>query len=211
MPELDHNFFPLPPKGVKDINKTQFVKQADVVMLIFLLSDLFSLETKRKNFRFYEDRTLHQSSLSAAIHSIVGAEAGDITKAYRYFEMSAYADLKNIYGNTKDGIHAASLGGTLQAVINGFAGMRIKRGVLSFNPHLPPEWRKVRFSIRFRGFDIAADISDAKVCLYPHSARKTDTLQVRVYGALHTIEANRKSAFSKKLKKKQYCETVEFY
>ncbi len=211
LPELDHHSLPLAPTGIRNLDKTQYVKQADVVMALFLLSDIFSLKTKKKNYLFYESRTLHQSSLSTSIHAVIGAEVGEITKAYRYFEIATYADLRNIYGNTKDGIHAASLGGTLQALTNGFVGMRIKKGILSFNPQLPPEWKKLKFSIKFRGFDISVNIYEDKVNLYLHSRRKTDRLQVRVYGILHTLRANKKISFLQKHKKKLPSETVEFY
>ena len=129
----------------------------------------------------------------------------------RYFEISAFADLKNIYGNTQDGIHAASLGGTLQAVINGFAGMHISKGILSFDPQLPPGWKRIRMPIKFRGFDISVDIDKTNVSLNPSSSRKTDKLPVRVYGVLHTLKANKKISFSRKIKKKPSYEAVEFY
>ncbi len=201
LPELDSHSLPVYPADIRNIGNTQYVKQADVVMILFLLSDLFSLKTKQKNYLFYEKRTLHKSSLSASIHAIIGAETGDKNKAYHYFKTSVYTDLINIYSNTNMGIHAASLGGAWQDVINGFAGMRIKRGILSFNPHLPSEWKRIKFSVKFRGLDILVDASEGKINLFFHSKRKTDQLQVRAYGILHTLNANRKVGFYRKRKK----------
>ncbi len=211
LPELNHHSLPLYPQGVRNIGKTQFVKQADVVMILFLLSDFFSFETKRKNYLFYEKRTLHKSSLSASIHAAVGAEVGEEHKACHYFEIATYADLKNIYGNTDTGIHAASLGGVWQALINGFAGMKIKKGILSFDPRLPSIWKNIKFSIKFRGYDILVDINEEKINLYFYSIRKTDQLPIRVYGIPRILPANKKVSFSKKYKKKITYDTKGLY
>jgi trehalose/maltose hydrolase-like predicted phosphorylase len=180
-------------------------------MILYILSDFFSLETKQKNYRYYESRTLHKSSLSATIHALVGAEVGEEHKACYYFDIASHADLKNVYGNTGDGIHAASLGGVWQALIHGFAGMRIRRGILSFSPQLPSEWKKIKFSFKFKGYDISADIGQEKVSLYFSSKRKTDQLPVRVYRVLHTLQANKKVSFHKKRKKKIAYDTRGLY
>jgi kojibiose phosphorylase len=211
LPELDHHSLPVYPNNIRDIKSTQYVKQADVVMILFILSDLFSLEAKRKNYLFYESRTLHKSSLSASIHALVSAELGLEHKAYHYFDIATHTDLKNVYGNTADGIHAASLGGVWQALIHGFAGMRIRRGILSFSPRLPFEWKRITFSFKFKGYDISADINQEKVSLYFSSKRKTDQLPVRVYRTLHTLQANKKASFYKKRKKRIAYDTRGLY
>lgn len=164
---FDDNFMPIFPKGlpVGKVGKTRLVKQADMVMLLYLLPDLFSLSQKKRNYFYYERRTLHKSSLSPSMHTIVGLEAGDEERAYRYFIHSLGADLRNVHGNTSDGIHAASLGGTWQAVVNGFAGMRIRRGVLTFDPKLPPHWKELRFTIKWRGRDLSVAVYKRKVAL----------------------------------------------
>jgi kojibiose phosphorylase len=195
LPELDNHSLPVYPDNIRDIGSTQYVKQADVVMILFILSDLFSLETKRKNYLYYESRTLHKSSLSASIHALLGAEVGE----------------KNVYGNTDAGIHAASLGGVWQALIHGFAGMRIRRGILSFSPQLPSKWKRIKFSFKFKGYDISVDIGQEKVSLYFNSKRKADQLPVRVYRTLHTLQANKKASFYKKSKKKVIYDTRGLY
>ncbi|MCL0062415.1 hypothetical protein M1N62_05615 [Thermodesulfovibrionales bacterium] len=211
LPELDHHSLPLYPAKIRDLGDTQYVKQADVVMILFLLSDFFSLKTKKKNYIFYEKRTLHKSSLSAPVYAALGAEIGEEHKAYHYFEIATYADLKNIYGNTAMGIHAASLGGTWQALIHGFAGMKIRKEILSFNPHLPSQWKRLRTSIKFRGSDISVDIDKEKVNLYFSSKSKTDQLPIRVYGTRYTLLANKKVTFYKKYKKKVTYDTKGLY
>ncbi len=211
LPKLDSHYLPLYPDNIRDIGSTQYVKQADVVMILYLLSDLFSLETKRKNYLFYEKRTLHKSSLSASIYALLGAEVGEVHRACHYFDIASHADLKNVYNNTDAGIHAASLGGVWQALIHGFAGMRIRRGILSFSPQLPPEWKVIKFSLKFKGYDILADIGQEKVSLYFSSKRKTDKLPVRVYRTLYTLQANKKTSFYKKRKKKVVYDTRGLY
>jgi len=205
-PEMDNNSLPVFPRNLKvtDIQKTQFVKQADVVLLLYLLSDNFNLEQKRKNYLYYEKRTLHKSSLSAPVHSVGGVEVGEKIKAYRYFLVSVYTDMKNIYGNTDEGMHAATLGGTWQAVVNGFAGVRVKKGVLSFEPKLPYRWKRVRFLIRWKGFDISVHIDREKIKLHFNSSRKKEYFIIRVYGVLRKLLANKTGIFYRKPKRKKY-------
>lgn len=197
---FDDNFMPIFPKGlpVGKVGKTRLVKQADVVMLLYLLPDLFSLSQKKRDYFYYERRTLHKSSLSPSMHTIVGLEVGDEERAYRYFIHSLDADLRNVHGNTSDGIHAASLGGTWQAVVNGFAGMRIRKGVLTFNPKLPPHWKELRFMIKWKGLDCSVAVFRKKIELRFSSPRKSDRLKVRVYGTLKELRANKLSSFYKR-------------
>ncbi|MBN1384412.1 MAG: glycoside hydrolase family 65 protein [Elusimicrobia bacterium] len=205
LPELDSNSLPVFPRDLKvtDIIKTQFVKQADVVLLMYLLSDNFNLKWKEKNYIYYEKRTLHKSSLSASVYCIGGVEVGERNKAYKYFLVSAYTDKKNIYGNTGDGMHAAALGGVWQAVVNGFAGIRIKKGVLSLEPRLPNRWKRVKFSIKWKGFDICVNIDKEKIKLYFRSKNKINYLPVRIYGVLKKLSANRTRVFYRKLKRRR--------
>lgn len=145
---------PLMPENLKAKNKNEIsiLKQADVVMLMFLLKDKFSLETQKLNFNYYEKRTLHRSSLSPSIHCLMGLRVGDSKRAYDYLERSAYVDLDNNQGNTREGIHAASAGGSWQAVVFGYCGMQIdSEGILTFEPNLPKEWEKVEYSINWKG------------------------------------------------------------
>lgn len=127
------------------------LKQADVVMLMFLLPELYDKETQYTNFNYYEQRTMHRSSLSPSIHCMVGLNVGDAKRAYAYLERSAYVDIRNNQRNTREGIHAASAGGTWQCVTIGYCGMRIDQdGVLAFEPRLPENWTKVTFRIHHK-------------------------------------------------------------
>ncbi len=192
LPELDDYFIPLlPSMPARDLERTQFVKQADVVMLHYLLPDAFSRREIRRNFDFYEARTLHKSSLSPAIHAAVAARLGDMVKAKRYLMASLFTDLKNVHGNTEHGIHAASLGGTWQAVVLGFAGVRVDHGVLQVEPHLPPAWKAVSFALQWRGDSVWITVEQRQVKLRWETSKKKAVLPVRLAGKTRRLIPNR--------------------
>ena len=128
------------------------LKQADVVMLMKLLQDCYDTDTQRTNFEYYEKRTLHRSSLSPSVHALMGVRLGLAEHAYRYLERSAYVDLDNNQRNTREGLHAASMGGTWQAVVMGYCGLHLnQQNELAFTPHLPAQWSQVCFRILWHG------------------------------------------------------------
>jgi kojibiose phosphorylase len=165
--EWDENDMPRYPKGYHHFNceTTQLLKQPDVVMLMYLLPDEFSAEAKRANFDYYEARTLHKSSLSPSIHAIMGIEVGDTTRAVQYFERSALVDLADNQGNTGDGMHIASAGGTWQILVNGFGGLRVLGGRMTLRPWLPDDWAGIRFRIRWRGRPVHVEVDHEHVAL----------------------------------------------
>lgn len=197
--ELDEDFMPVFPRDVslKDVHKTQLVKQSDVLMLLFLLSDVYNLKTKKANYNFYITRTVHKSSLSHAIHAIIGAEIGDLAKACQYFLVSLNTDLHNKHGNTSNGIHAASLGGTWLTVIRGFAGVRMIRGVLSITPRMPQGWRSIAFSIRWHGRTLNITVTDSSVRIKVKSKSKA-AVKIVVYNKGRIIKPGRKFIFYKR-------------
>ncbi|MFH1858375.1 MAG: glycosyl hydrolase family 65 protein [Candidatus Omnitrophota bacterium] len=150
----------LPPDKV---HKTQLIKQADVVMLLYLLRSNFSSEEKRANFNYYDKRTVHKSSLSSAIHAIMALQAGQRRRGYRYFLFSLYADLQDFHHNTLGGVHAASVGGTWQIMICGFCGLDISDRCLYFNPSLPKKIREIRFKMFFHGTLLSVSVQDERV------------------------------------------------
>lgn len=150
----DENDWPIRPAILKTIksSETQIIKQADVVMLMYLLGEEFDFETKKINYEYYEKRTMHGSSLSPSIYSIMGLTVGDTSKAYRYLKRAAFIDLLDLQKNTREGIHAANAGGVWKTVVFGFAGMHIdKDGTLCFNPKLPKEWESLSFKVTVQG------------------------------------------------------------
>ncbi len=162
--EWDQNDMPRYPEGYHHHNceETQLLKQPDVVMLMHVLPDEFSEEVKKTNFEYYEARTLHKSSLSPAIHAIMGIEVGDSTRALQYFYRSALVDLANNQGNTAEGVHIASAGGTWQILVCGFGGFRVRHQQMTFNPWLPDEWQEIRFRLRWRGNSVQVAIGHAE-------------------------------------------------
>ncbi|MBN1141627.1 MAG: glycoside hydrolase family 65 protein [Deltaproteobacteria bacterium] len=132
------------------IYRHKVIKQADVVLALFLLGDEFSLEAKKRNFDFYDPLTTGDSSLSACIQSIVATEVGDEEKANSYGFSAVLMDLGDVGGNVREGVHIASMGGTWMVAVYGFAGMRDYNGELSFRPRLPKSIRRLRFPLILR-------------------------------------------------------------
>ncbi len=137
--------------GLERVGRSQVVKQADVVMLICLLWNRFPPSVREANFRFYEPRTDHGSSLSPPIHALVAARLGDLELAERYFRQTAEIDLANNMGNAAGGVHLAALGGLWQAAVFGFAGLELRPEGPVLEPRLPRRWRGMRFSVEWRG------------------------------------------------------------
>ena len=150
--KYDKNDWPIRPEILKTVKtrETQIIKQADVVMLLHLMGQEFDEETTKLNYSYYEKRTLHGSSLSPSIYSIMVLKVGDDSKAYRYLRRAALIDLVNLQGNTREGIHAANAGGVWQVVIFGFAGVSVDEdGMLCIQPNMPPEWNGLTFRIHY--------------------------------------------------------------
>ncbi len=133
------------------ILRSCFIKQADVLQGLYFFEDRFDVETIRSNFDFYEPRTVHESSLSPCVHSILAAKLGYQEKAYEMYLRTARLDLDDYNNDTEDGLHITSMAGTWMSVVQGFAGMRVQDGKLSFNPFVPDNWKSFSFNITFRG------------------------------------------------------------
>lgn len=189
--EWDENGMPCYPAGYDHFNagSTTLLKQPDVVMLIYVLPDEFSADVKRANYEYYEQRTLHKSSLSPAIHSIMGIEIGDPARALQYFRRSAFVDLSNNQGNTQDGMHAASAGGTWQSLICGFGGFRVIHGQMTFQPWLPQTWTSLRFRLQWHGRAVDVWIGHAGAA-FTLIGRSGETETISVFGKPLTLVEN---------------------
>jgi trehalose/maltose hydrolase-like predicted phosphorylase len=141
---------------------SQVVKQADVVALIALLPEEFPGAAAKANFRYYEPRCAHGSSLSAGIHARVAARLGETETALRFLRQAAAADLE-LDPNSAGGIRIAGLGGLWQAIILGFAGLDPKGDMLGIDPRLPPHWRGLSFRVFWRGRTVAIRIAGRSV------------------------------------------------
>jgi alpha,alpha-trehalose phosphorylase len=135
-----------------NIYRSQVIKQADVILAMFLLGDEFTCEAKKHNFDFYDPLTTGDSSLSSCVEAIIAAQVGDMDKAIRYGMAALLMDLADVGGNVKDGCHIASMGGTWMMLSYGFGGMRDDDGALSFWPRRAPEENAtLRFPITYHG------------------------------------------------------------
>ncbi len=139
--------------GIGQTNRTQVLKQADVLMLLYLLRERYDQEVLRANWDYYAPRTdhTHGSSLGPAIHAILACELGEPEEAYEHFMRAALVDLEDLRGNAADGIHAASAGGLWQAVVFGFGGVRLTAAGPVANPRLPAHWTRLKFRLQYRG------------------------------------------------------------
>ena len=134
------------------IYRFQVLKQADVVLALFLQSEEFSAEEKLADFRYYDPITTGDSTLSAMVQSIMAAEVGYHELAMQYFLQALYVDLTDLHANTADGVHVASVGGVWCALVNGFGGFRAKgRGHWSFEPRLPDQWEALDYRLTLHG------------------------------------------------------------
>jgi len=192
----DENNIPLLPEGVKvqDYNKTQFVKQADVLMLFHLFPDVFTPKVMESNFWFYVNRTLHKSSLSAPMHALVANQVRALGRAYQFFNVALRADISNLHGNTEEGIHAASLGGVWSCVVNGFAGIRPKEEILSVDPHMPITWRKIRCRILWKKNLVHLDVKNTEIRIKIESKQKS-RIRVRLFDVNHNLIPNKEYTF----------------
>lgn len=166
--------------GREETAASQLVKQADVVLLLYILEQLFNENTIRKNYEYYERRTGHGSSLSPSTYGLVAARLGIENLAQRYLIQASQIDLANNMGNAAGGVHGAALGGLWQQLIMGFAGVRVADEGLYVYPRLLEEWTGITFSLIWRGDRIAIDIErDRAITVVVHGITEA---QMGIYG-----------------------------
>jgi alpha,alpha-trehalose phosphorylase len=170
------------------IYRHQVIKQADIVLAMFLLGNEFSQEQKRRNYEYYDPLTTGDSSLSACVQSIIAAEIGNERDALRYFNYALLMDLADIAGNTSDGVHIASAAGVWNSLVFGFGGVRDFDGDLSFEPALPRLWRSLSFSLRFRSRQVRVRLGhDEETYLVEEGG----PLEITVRGERHMLTPGR--------------------
>ena len=145
------------------ILRSCFIKQADVLQGIYMFEDEYDLDTIKRNFDFYEPRTVHESSLSPCVHSILASRIGMPGKAYEMYLRTSRLDLDDYNNEVDEGLHITSMGGTWMSVVYGFGGMKIRDGLLSFEPRLPEGWKGLSFKIYHRGCTLKVSISKSRV------------------------------------------------
>jgi len=187
--ELDPQDRPLNQKWSWDrILRSCFIKQADVLQGMYFFEDEFDDETISRHFNFYEFRTVHESSLSACIHSVMASRIGEQQKAYELYLRTARLDLDDYNDEADQGCHITSMAGTWLAIVEGFGGKRIKNGKLLLNPAIPEKWKSYSFKICFRGVCLEIIVSREKIKI-KNKCQKA--IQIILYGEEQTISAGK--------------------
>ncbi|MGX1694050.1 glycoside hydrolase family 65 protein [Microbacterium keratanolyticum] len=165
------------------IYRFQVLKQADVVLALFLQGNHFTEAEKLADFEYYDPLTTGDSTLSAVVQSILAAEVGYQDLARTYFEESLFVDLGDLHHNAADGVHVASAGGVWTALVSGFGGMRDHRGELSFDPRLPADWPELAFPLQWRGSQLTVSITREQIRV---EVIEGDAVAFTVRGVAHT-------------------------
>jgi maltose phosphorylase len=169
------------------ILRSCFIKQADVLQGIYLFEDHYDRETIKKNFDFYEPRTVHESSLSPCVHSIIACRIGNITKAYELYLRTSRLDLDDYNDEVNEGLHITSMAGTWLSVIEGFAGKRVRNDRLVLNPLIPDKWESYSFKINFRDALLKITVTKNSILIQNESDIPAMTL---IYGNEHKISGH---------------------
>jgi maltose phosphorylase len=166
------------------ILRSCFIKQADVLQGLWVFEDRYDLDTIRRNFDFYEPRTVHESSLSPSVHSVLAVRLGRLDKAHEMLLRTARLDLDNINADTDDGCHTTSMAGTWIATVLGFGGMQVIDGELHLDPTLAPGWTELGFQVQFRGAWLSVTATRDGVTIENRSDVST---MLRVSGRLYHV------------------------
>jgi maltose phosphorylase len=169
------------------ILRSCYIKQADVLQGLYFFEEDYDTDTIRRNYDFYEPRTVHESSLSPCVHAIIAAKLGDEARAYEFYLRTSRLDLDDYNNDTEDGCHITSMAGTWMSVVEGFGGMRVRDGKLSFDPFLPEKWQSFSFHIGFRGSLLKIKIGKAGIQVKNLSEQ---AMAVLVYGKEHFVNEN---------------------
>jgi maltose phosphorylase len=176
---------PLYQKWSRDrILRSSLLKQADVLQGIYFFEDHFDEDTVRRNFDFYEPRTVHESPQSAAIHAILAAKLGKKEKAFEMYLRMARFNLDDYNDNTKDGLHIATMAGTWLTFVEGFGGLRAEKDLVSFNPYLPEFWQGYSFQLMWKGNYLQVRQSNIGTTIVNQGSKP---LQIKVKGIVYEI------------------------
>jgi len=175
------------------ILRSVYIKQADVLQGLYFFEDNFDYGTHVRNFKFYEQFTVHESSLSPCVHSILAAKIGETDKAYEMYLRTARLDLDNYNNDTEDGLHITSMAGSYLSIVQGFGGLRIKNQTLYLNPHCPSQWEGYGFQILLNNEPVKIEVTKAG-----HHITNLGSQDITVYlnqgnpkqGSDHTAQAS---------------------
>ncbi len=202
---MDKDLIPVSelPAGEQPINqnwswdrilRSPYIKQADTLQSMFWFENDFSDEEVKKHFDFYEPLTVHESSLSPCVHSILAAKIGYREKSYEMYLRTARLDLDDYNNDTEDGLHITSMGGTWMSFVMGFGGMRVKNNQLIFNPFLPESWESYSFKVNFdeAHLSVKKERNNFKIANYSKK-----NVRVKVWNKEKVLEGNSLLEFKK--------------
>ena len=178
------------------ILRSCFIKQADVLQGLYFFEDDFDLPTLQRNFDFYEPMTVHESSLSPCVHSILASRLRMKDKAYEMYLRTARLDLDDYNNDTEDGLHITSMAGTWMSVVKGFAGQRVRDGVLILDPYLPASWESYSFRMGFREVTLTVTVDRDSVQI---TNPTSNAISVKVLGVAEDLIGEKVFGFPKKL------------
>lgn len=173
--------------NLEQVNNIQVSKQADIMVLFYLLENKFSQEVKRANWNYYEPKTLHDSSLSLSTHCILASDMDDRELAYALFEQAARIDLGPNMKSSDHGMHTASIGGVWQSVVCGFGGVRMLDGKLRMHPKLPKQWKKLSFPIYWRGDRLEVTVTHEQLVV-KKVTNVHDAVTFDVFGTVYEVK-----------------------
>ena len=176
------------------ILRSNFIKQADTLQGIYVLEEEFTQEEIERNFDFYEPRTVHESSLSPCVHSVLATKIGRIEKAYEMYLRTSRLDLDDYNAEVHEGLHITSMAGTWMSIVEGFGGKRAYDEKLYLNPAIPEQWEEYAFRIRFKGNDLEVRVTDNEVEIISHAQ---NAIELYLYNELVTVAPNQSNTISR--------------
>ena len=186
--DLDPKQRPINQKWSWDrILRSCFIKQADVLQGIYIFEDRYDIDTIKRNFEFYESRTLHESSLSPCVHSVIASKIGNINKAYELYLRTARLDLDDYNNEVREGLHITSMAGTWISIVEGFGGVRIKDDMLIFNPLIPDKWKTYSFKVWFRENLLKVKVTSEGISI---NNEQGPSLSVIINGKVYSVSSN---------------------
>ena len=174
------------------ILRSIFIKQADVLQGIYFFEHHYDKAAVRRNFDFYEPKTVHESSLSPCVHVVLASRIGYQEKAYELYLRTSRLDLDDYNKEVHEGLHITSMAGTWLSVVQGFGGMRIIKSKLHFEPALPAQWKSLKFTILWRGARLEVTILKDKMYIENHGEKPAE---FTLFAAVHSVPAGGSASF----------------
>ncbi|ATA89319.1 family 65 glycosyl hydrolase [Capnocytophaga stomatis] len=166
------------------ILRSPYIKQADTLQGFYFFEDQFTKEELQRHFDFYEPFTVHESSLSPCVHSILAASLGRMEQAYTFYLRTSRLDLDDYNKEVHEGLHITSMAGTWMSIVEGFGGLRMRDGKLHFTPQIPDQWEGYSFKVNFRGQILQVSVTKKQVKL----SLEGTSLSVNINGKDVTVE-----------------------